>query len=373
MSEHTLADSTNLGTFSKGRALVVSVAAYPKVTPLPPAVINDAREIVSVLTAPELCGYAPHNVKMLLDDQATLEAIRREIAALAVASKADDTVVVFFSGHGARLGRQGAQSSALVPYDCDLDYASATMLLESELSSLLAGIHAQRLLVLIDACHSGAVGSLKSGSESVDLGFSEKSLDRLAVGKGRVIVASSRGDETSLVLAGARNSLFTEHFLKALRGGAYTKGDGLIRVFDVFNYVAEHVKAAAPGRQHPIFKASDLEDNFPLALFCGGTKQANGVITIAQDLDIWGELSSIMADLYPAGPQDQEIWIRSGGDLSRLRLTGTGRANWFVAIRTIRQGGGGVSASPESLIKAALDDYPRHQALMDILIRNFRS
>jgi hypothetical protein len=58
-----------------------------------------------------------------------------------------------------------------------------------------------------------------------------------------------------------------------LKGAAYTQGDGLIRVFDVFNHVSEKVQAAVPGKQHPIFKASDLEDNFPIALDRGVLNQ----------------------------------------------------------------------------------------------------
>jgi subtilisin family serine protease len=67
----------------------------------------------------------------------------------------------------------------------------------------------QRLVVLIDACHSGGAGSFKVADDLhvPDLGFSEKSLARLAQGTGRVIIASSRASETSLVLGGAKHSL----------------------------------------------------------------------------------------------------------------------------------------------------------------------
>lgn len=356
-------DVTEKAGFPGGHALVVAVAAYPMVSPLPAAVINDAREMTGVLTFPAYCGYDPKNVTMLLDSQATLEEIRRELQALGSRAKPDDTVVIFFSGHGARLGDLSDPESALIPVDCDPADISGTVLLEAELSSLLARIKAQRLVVLIDACHSGAAGSFKAVGDSPDFGFSEKSLDRLAQGTGRVLIASSRASETSLVLVGASNSLFTEHLVGALRGGARTHGDGLIRVFEVFNYVAEKVRGAAPGRQHPIFKASDLEDNFPVALDRGGTKGITAEPPINKYGEVWRQLEEIFADLYPAGPQDQEIWARAGGDVSRLRLTGTGRANWFGALRTMRQGGGGSGIGQSSLIRTALADFPHHPEL----------
>lgn len=349
--------------FSGGHALLVAVAAYPKVSPLPPAVINDAREVTAVLTSPAHCGYDPKNVTTLLDSKATLEAIRRELGALASRAKPDDTVMIFFSGHGARLGDPNDPESALIPVDCDPGDVSATVLLETEFSSLLADIKAQRLVVFIDACHSGGAGSFKAVGNIADLGFSEKSLDRLAQGTGRVLIASSRASETSLVLAGASNSLFTEHLVGALRGAARTHGDGLIRIFEIFNYVAEKVRGAAPGRQHPIFKASNLEDNFPVALDRGGAKGIAAHQNPAVSGGIWRELEDILADLYPAGPLDQEIWARAGGDVSRLRLTGTGRASWFAAIRTLRQGGGGAHISQSTLVQAALQDFPHHHAL----------
>lgn len=347
--------------FNKGRALVVGLARYDEVSGLPDAVLNDARDVADLLRAGDYCGFPAANVRVLLDDQATLDALRSALADLAAASSEDDTIIVFFSGHGARLGQEPDETSALVPFDARFSDLDGSTLSESELSSSLAKIKAKRLLVLIDACHAGGAGVLKGGNGTARFGFEEKTLRRLASGTGRVIMASSRANETSLVMPGARNSVFTEKVLEALRGQARTTGDGLIRVFDIFNYVAEHVAQTVPGRQHPIFKASDLEDNFPVALERGGTKSA-GVATGSGEG--WRELEQLLAELYPAGPADQEIWSRAGGDLSRLKLGGTGRANWFAALRTLKLGGGGSGMSRQALISASLDDFPQHAELI---------
>lgn len=347
--------------FDKGRALVVGLARYSEVSGLPNAVLNDARDVADLLRSGEYCGFPAANVRLLLDEQATLRALRGALAELAIASDEDDTVIVFFSGHGARLGQAPEETSALVPFDTRFSDLEGSTLSESELSLSLAKIKAKRLLVLIDACHAGGAGVLKGAAGNGRFGLVEKTLQRLATGTGRVIMASSRASETSLVMAGARNSVFTERLLEALRGHARTNGDGLIRVFDIFNYVAEHVAQTVPGQQHPIFKASDLEDNFPVALQRGGTKSA-GLETGSEDG--WRELEQLLADLYPAGPTDQEIWSRAGGDLSRLKLGGTGRANWFTALRTLKLGGGGSGMSRQALISASLDDFPQHPELI---------
>lgn len=355
-------------SFSNGRALVVGVANYNEVSPLPEAVLNDARDITSALTSSQYCGFQPTNVRVLLDDQATLGAIRSALNELAAESSPEDTVLIFFSGHGGRVQDATGETSALIPVDCSFNDLQATTLPEAEFSKALAAIPAKRLLVFIDACHSGGAGSLKGfGPEQLQPGFSEKSLERLAQGAGRVIIASSRASETSLVLGGARNSVFTQHLLEALKGEARTDGDGLIRVFEVFNHVSEKVRGTVPGRQHPIFKASDLEDNFPVALDRGGAKGLSQ--PASGETILWRQIEEILADLYPVGPLDQEIWVRAGGDVSRLRLGGTGRSAWFSALRTLKLGGGGSQISQQTLLKTALGDFPHHRELAELLKR----
>lgn len=348
--------------FEQGRALVIGIATYERVEDLPSAVLNDARDTAAALKSPDYCGYPADKVTVLTDEEATLDGIRKSLAELAADATNDDTIAIFFSGHGARLGKGTTATSALVPYDCNPKDAAGTTLGEAELSAAIAAIKAPRVLVVIDACHAAGTASLKSGLEGevddvLNEGFDEKSLQRLANGIGRVVLASSRATETSLVLRGERNSVFTTAMLAGLKGAANASGDGTIRVFDLFNHVAEAVRQAVPGRQHPVFKASDLEENFPVALALGGAKSiSSGAAGYHRDLD------QIMPDLYPLGPTDEQVWQRAGGDVSRLRTTGSGRAQWHSALRLVGLGGGG-AITRESLIDTALDDFPAHREL----------
>ena len=357
------------GDFTTGHAIVIGVANYWNVLGLPDAVLNDARDVTAVLKSDAYCGYEPRNVHLLLDRDATLERIRIALATVARTSGPHDTVVIFFSGHGARIGDPDDPESALLPVECDGQKLSATSLSEAEFSSALRRFAAKRLLVLIDACHSGGAGSFKGRREGdlPALSYSEKSLERLAQGTGRVLIASSRASEESLVLRNARNSVFTCHLLDALRGQARTSGDGVIRVFEIFNHVAEMVKREVAGRQHPVFKASDLEDNFPVALDRGGVKSDAATWVSGAEADVWSQLEEIMPDLYPVGPMEQDIWARAGGDPSRLHLNDTGRVSWFKALRTLRRGGGGAGIRREKLIGIALEDYPHHPILGALL------
>ena len=353
-------------TFSTGRALVIGVANYVEVGSLPEAVLNDARDLSDILTSVQHCGYLQDNVKTLLDEQATLENILSGLDWLATSSQPHDIATVYFSGHGALLSGPPNVTSSLIPFDCSPTSIATTSLTEADFSKALKKIPAQRLLVLIDACHAGAAGSLKVIDNNLTLGFSEKSLEKLAQGSGRVLIASSRASEYSNVMPGARNSVFTQALLEALRGTGTDRGDGFVRVFDVFNYVAASVKNQMGGTQTPIFKANDVEENFPVALEQLSLKNLNlSSVTagMTSDDDSWRQLNDILSELYPQGPTEQDVWLRAGGDLSRLKLSGTGRSTWFSALRTLRQGGGGVGIRRATLTTEVLSDYPHHIAL----------
>jgi hypothetical protein len=194
-------------------------------------------------------------------------------------------------------------------------------------------------------------------------------LQRLAEGYGRVAISSSRSTEYSLVMPGARNSVFTHHLLEVLKGEIASQGDGFIRVFQVFEHVAASVPVTTSERQHPIFKASDVETNFPVALEKGGSKAANRVAPnkTTPEFD-WEEFGRILPELYPLGPLDQEVWTRAGGDVSRLKLQQSGRTSWFSSLATLRQGGGG-QVTKERLLETALSDFPNHQGLRAFMDR----
>lgn len=258
-----------------GSALIVGIANYPRVNPLPETVLQDARDVAALLASPYHCGYPDERIRVLLDEDAALEGLRAGLSWLADTAGADGTALLFFSGHGGRIEEGRAAGTYLIPYDCDARDLAHTALSGAELTDLLRAIRAPRLLALFDCCYAGGTGEPKGLSPQAPrfkAGLDEATYERLAQGSGRVIMASSRADEVSLVLEGMPNSLFTHCLLEALRGAARTRGDGLIRVLDVFDYVSEAVPARGP--QHPIFKASDLENNFPIALYLGGKAEA---------------------------------------------------------------------------------------------------
>ncbi len=266
--------------FVNGFALIIGVSNYLLVPKLPKVVSKDAKDIYSILSSPSQCGYQDVNIRLLLDEQATAQNIRDGLLWLSQAAHSEDTCFIYFSGHGGRMNvNDNIVRNYLIPFDCEPSRLDTTAIADNELTDLLNKIAVKKIIVIFDSCYSGGTGNIKSTQSIIGLksGFSDSYYEKLASGRGRIIMASSRSDEVSLVLPGMENSLFTAFFLEALQGKARTRGDGLIRVFDIFDYVSEEVPAH--GSQHPIFKANNLEDNFVISLYLGGLKQISGAST----------------------------------------------------------------------------------------------
>ncbi|WP_115511687.1 caspase family protein [Xanthomonas arboricola] len=355
--------------YPQGHALLIGVANYQQVSSLPAAILNDVNDVAATLSSPKYCAYDPANVVTLLDADATRAAVLKGLDELAARASPDDTACVFFSGHGAVVDSQGNEDSVLVTVDSDLADMENTSIGSGELAIALAQIKAKRLLVFIDACHAGGSAISKKLTDGrgheFKSGYSQSTFARLAVGRGRALMASCRADEVSAVLIGARNSVFTTALLAGLRGAADSSASGFIKVFDLFNYVSEEVPKLIPSDQHPIFKADNLEVNFAVALSQGGKKAPCSPETApsAKKDESWSVLEKLLIELYPFGPKEQEVWSRAGGDLSRLQFHPSGQATWHAALRTLKQGGGGRNINFGSLLRTAKEDFSNHVQL----------
>lgn len=243
-------------------ALAIGISAYHHAAALAPT--RDAEDLAAVLADPALCGYPPGQVRLLREAEASREAIVRGLTELAGRCDASSTVFVYFSGHAARALSGDGPAYFLLPVDAEPTSRVAlerTALSGDELSALLGRIPAARLTVVLDCCR--ASGLVAPDLPLAPVQLTGELLSPLARGRGRAVLAASRGDGTALVLPGATYSVFTGHLLAGLRGAATAAG-GLVRICDLFHYV-QQATSGEVALQRPVFRA-ELEENYPVAL-----------------------------------------------------------------------------------------------------------
>jgi uncharacterized caspase-like protein len=136
-----------------------------------------------------------------------------------------------------------------------------------ELQIIFDRIEAERVVVFLDACYSGAAGgrtfaSRRTRAVRVDDVF----LDRLARSRGRAIITAARASEVSLELPDLGHGLFTHYLLQGMRGAADLDRDGVIELHELYQYVEQQVtqkSRAEGGNQHPVMKG-EVEGLLPL-------------------------------------------------------------------------------------------------------------
>jgi hypothetical protein len=248
--------------FTNGYALLIGVGEYINLNKLGKT-RTDANDLYQLIINPMRAGYPQENVALLLDHDATKAAINDKLDWLARSTGPDDTVIIFFSGHGAQRVGGFEPGEYLCPVEADWYKLHSTAISTNELTTAIRSIPAGRIAVILDACHSGGIGEPKDIGSQVKAGLSDNAFNRLSEGHGRAIIASCHPNEVSWELPKMRNGLFTHFVLKALEGAARSD-DGAVHIFDLFDYVSQNVPLYKKD-QHPLFKAQ-TGHNFAVAL-----------------------------------------------------------------------------------------------------------
>jgi uncharacterized caspase-like protein len=209
--------------------------------------VADARSIVDYFRRD---GVAPERVVFLADEDAGRQAILSALAAIAAKMSPDDTLIFFYSSHGA--GDQNG-TTYFITFDTVLDEMGTTALPMQTLKNILETIHCRNIVMLVDTCHSGGAKALERPDE--------KAFDKLVRTADRAtriaILTSSRTHETSVESEKWQHGAFTYYMLDGLAGACDNfPRDGRVSVTELFDYVMVAVPRATERAQHPSGKFS---------------------------------------------------------------------------------------------------------------------
>ena len=90
-------------------------------------------------------------------------------------------------------------------------------------------------------------------------------MDRIAAGKGRIIMTASGANEVSAEDDQLGHGVFTYYLVEGLKGKADADRDGFITVDEAYLYVSAKVPGATGQEQHPVKKGT-VEGNLILGI-----------------------------------------------------------------------------------------------------------
>lgn len=162
-------------------------------------------------------------VACITNRNATCQNIINAMQRLYSKAGPDDTVILFFSGHGER--------GVFRCYDRPMPYSTITDCMKLSQS--------QKRFVIADACMSGSMRNNRRSNGRNN-------------GVSVMFFLSSRTKEPSREIYGMQNSVFTSYLIKGLKGRADTNRDRCITAKELFTYVSNNVISTTRRRQHPV-------------------------------------------------------------------------------------------------------------------------
>ncbi len=186
-------------------------------------------------------GVPSGQIELLLDDQATLAAMRRAVRTAASRARDGDTLVFYYAGHG--VSKDG--HACLMNYDVDPQRSDASFTGRDLVTIVAAEFDGNRVLMFADCCYSGALA--RAAEELAEQGFETATI-------------TSAG----AAVASTNNWTFTHALVEIVRGDgdADRNGDGAIALGEA----AEEIEDAMRHFENQASGSSrfGLDENFRL-------------------------------------------------------------------------------------------------------------
>jgi hypothetical protein len=243
------------GSANRLYGVLVGVDAYAEPSVNLTYAKSDANRLAGALEGRDAAYYASQSLNRLLDAAATKQAISAALEKAAASAGPEDTILFFFAGHGVQ-GGDGRYY--LTPSDLNLADIPGTGLPWSEIASKLGSAKA-RVVVVLDACHSGLSGAegLATNDDAVKAILS-------GVRAPMLVLAASKGREFSFEDPKWGGGAFTFALVETLRSKAAKEGGGALNVSDLYRGVREIVIRETEGQQSPWLVRQDLIGDFAL-------------------------------------------------------------------------------------------------------------
>lgn len=243
-------------------ALVVGISKFDRSSLNLKYAAKDADDFKEFLV--NKCHFAPDHILSLTNERATKNNILEVLGDTWLPRVAieSDLVVIFFSSHGSPSDMDVAGVNYLVAYDTNPDKLFTTGIsIQNLANTIRERVKAKRVLIILDACHSGGASSSKGLIRTANVDAAQ-----IAQGTGHAVICSSAKSESSWESKNYKNGIFTHTLIESFQtNGSDTK---LSEAFNKLKTGVQSQVAAERGvSQTPVLEASKWKgDELVLAI-----------------------------------------------------------------------------------------------------------
>lgn len=232
---------------------------------------EDALDFAAALAAGG--NWRAQNIAVIVNRDATRDAIWGALQRMATLSDADDLCLFFFSGHGSRepdlppLDEADGQDEVLVVTDGENNIR------DDELGEWVTDLPTRKFMAVIASCYSGGMiksAGVKGIGEPGPAAVADGLADDLwrAINRRRqmspldlddngfgVVITAADDDETCQESSELEHDVLVYYLLQGMTGAADSGGDGWISAEEIYAYASPRATAFNPGQHAQLYDA----------------------------------------------------------------------------------------------------------------------
>lgn len=216
-------------------AILVGVSKFKKPKLNLQYASKDAEDVYKYLL--EKANFKKDHILLLTDEKATRANILAALGDkwLPRVALPDDLVLLYFSSHGSPSSYDIGGVNYLLAHDTNPDNLYATGIAMQDLVRIIKErVHTERLILVLDACHSG---SAKAGGKGMHR-VGNIDVDQVAQGTGQLVISSSQPAQRSWESTRYKGSVFTKYLIEGL-----SKDGNNTTLGDAFDFMKDKVQA----------------------------------------------------------------------------------------------------------------------------------
>jgi hypothetical protein len=239
-------------------ALVIGISRFGRLQGAPPDIpfaASEAEEFARHLE--NKAGFKHENIRLLIDEKATLEDVRIGFSDFAAKATSKDVLVVYLATHGFHDPRPGRSDRMyLAWHGTRMQQLDSSAMAFSDIEILLnRSIRTNQCVLIFDISHQIDSDWTFDGGQHLNL-VNNRIFSVFRDKPEWAVLVSGSGGEISGKHAQSNTSRFSYWLLEGSGGAADLNHDGVITAAELFQYVSEKVKQESGASQIPRFQLS---------------------------------------------------------------------------------------------------------------------